>query len=90
MASKLATSWLRNKLRTTCRHLSFGRRDSLDVFLRCFISARRVQGVRGGVRARKNAPEPGSGEKDAKKLGVVVRRHNASPAPPALQNTFVG
>ncbi len=67
-------------------------RDSLEVFLRCFISLRDgYQEFETEVLAReKIASEPVTAAKDAKELGVALLSHNANPETSrTLQNTFV-
>ncbi len=67
-------------------------RDSLDVFLRCFISLRDgYQEFQTELLAiEKHAHEPVTAAKDAKELGVALLGHNASPETArSLQNTFV-
>lgn len=67
-------------------------KDSMDVFLRCFISLRDGhQEFETEVLAReKNAREPVTAAKDAKELGVVLLGHHATPdTAHSLQNAFV-
>jgi type VI secretion system protein ImpI len=67
-------------------------KDSMDVFLRCFISLRDgYQEFETEVLAReKSAREPVSAAKDAKELGVVLLGHHATAETAhTLQNTFV-
>ncbi len=67
-------------------------RDSLDVFLKCFISLRDgYQEFETEVLAReKTAREPVNAARDAKELGSVLLGHTASEETArSLQNTFV-
>lgn len=67
-------------------------RDSLDVFLRCFVSLRDgYQEFSKEVRGQeKIAREPVQAAKDAKELGVALLGHNASAdTAQSLQNTFI-
>lgn len=67
-------------------------RDSMDVFLKCFVSLRDGHQVfETEVLAReKVALDPVAAAKDAKELGVVLMGHNATPETArSLHNAFV-
>ncbi|MBK8938456.1 MAG: FHA domain-containing protein [Polyangiaceae bacterium] len=67
-------------------------RDSLDVFLRCFISLRDgyKEFSKEVLDREEAARDPVAASKDAKELGIALLGHAASPETPhALQNTFV-